>query len=171
MPPSVPALLLGNVSLAAPSFLSRVSAFSTIVQGVRESLYLRRVSCPDFRTVSPARSSASARLANHRAKLSLDHRGDAVKSRLHFRARTRDSTPPLGVFRDYGAQERTRTSTPLRELAPEASASANSATWAFRAAIRGESILPRSPWFVNEARLTGMPGRRWARPFCSSPAA
>ena len=29
-----------------------------------------------------------------------------------------------------GAQERTRTSTPLRELAPEASASANSATWA-----------------------------------------
>ncbi len=33
-----------------------------------------------------------------------------------------------------GAQERTRTSTPLRELAPEASASANSATWAMRAA-------------------------------------
>ena len=33
-----------------------------------------------------------------------------------------------------GAQERTRTSTPLRELAPEASASANSATWAFPAA-------------------------------------
>tara|TARA_B100001057_G_scaffold88297_1_gene84397 strand:- start:127 stop:324 length:198 start_codon:yes stop_codon:yes gene_type:complete len=29
-----------------------------------------------------------------------------------------------------GAQEKTRTSTPLRELAPEASASTNSATWA-----------------------------------------
>ena len=52
----------------------------------------------------------------------------------------------------YGAQERTRTSTPLRELAPEASASANSATWALRAAKRGKSILPRSRWFVNEAR-------------------
>jgi hypothetical protein len=36
--------------------------------------------------------------------------------------------------RMIGAQERTRTSTPLRELAPEASASANSATWAFGAA-------------------------------------
>src|SRR6202050_4719798 len=56
-----------------------------------------------------------------------------------------------------GAQERTRTSTPLRELAPEASASANSATWAFRAAKRGETILPRSPWFVNEARLGEVP--------------
>src|ERR1700728_1454877 len=56
-----------------------------------------------------------------------------------------------------GAQERTRTSTPLRELAPEASASANSATWAFRAAKRGETILPRSPWFVNEARRGEVP--------------
>ncbi len=32
--------------------------------------------------------------------------------------------------RSRGAQEKTRTSTPLRELAPEASASTNSATWA-----------------------------------------
>ena len=31
---------------------------------------------------------------------------------------------------DNGAQEKTRTSTPLRVLAPEASASTNSATWA-----------------------------------------
>jgi hypothetical protein len=30
-----------------------------------------------------------------------------------------------------GAQEKTRTSTTLRPLAPEASASTNSATWAF----------------------------------------
>ena len=30
----------------------------------------------------------------------------------------------------YGAQEKTRTSTILRSLAPEASASTNSATWA-----------------------------------------
>src|ERR1035441_1209781 len=51
-----------------------------------------------------------------------------------------------------GAQERTRTSTPLRELAPEASASANSATWAIRATKRGSTILTRPPWFVNEAR-------------------
>ena len=34
------------------------------------------------------------------------------------------------VKRGDGAQERTRTSTPLRELHPECSASANSATWA-----------------------------------------
>jgi hypothetical protein len=39
------------------------------------------------------------------------------------------------IYKDkIGAQERTRTSTPLRELAPEASASANSATWAFQSA-------------------------------------
>ena len=31
---------------------------------------------------------------------------------------------------ENGAQEKTRTSTPLRVLAPEASASTNSATWA-----------------------------------------
>ena len=31
---------------------------------------------------------------------------------------------------DFGAQERTRTSTSIRTLAPEASASTNSATWA-----------------------------------------
>ena len=51
-----------------------------------------------------------------------------------------------------GAQERTRTSTPLRELAPEASASANSATWAFSAVKRGKTILPRGRAFVNEVR-------------------
>jgi hypothetical protein len=39
----------------------------------------------------------------------------------------------------------------LRELAPEASASANSATWALGAAKRGKPILPCSQWFVNEA--------------------
>ncbi len=33
-------------------------------------------------------------------------------------------------FRNFGAQEKTRTSTPIRALAPEASASTNSATWA-----------------------------------------
>jgi hypothetical protein len=55
-------------------------------------------------------------------------------------------------FDMYGAQERTRTSTPLRELAPEASASANSATWALSDAKRGKSILPRAPSFVNEAQ-------------------
>ena len=31
---------------------------------------------------------------------------------------------------EFGAQEKTRTSTSLRKLAPEASASTNSATWA-----------------------------------------
>ncbi len=36
------------------------------------------------------------------------------------------------LFCRIGAQEKTRTSTPFRTLAPEASASTNSATWAKR---------------------------------------
>ncbi len=39
--------------------------------------------------------------------------------------------------RMFGAQERTRTSTPIRALAPEASASTSSATWAVREASKG----------------------------------
>src|ERR1700689_2848689 len=49
----------------------------------------------------------------------------------------RHSLPQGNTFDLNGAQERTRTSTPLRELAPEASASANSATWAMRAPQNG----------------------------------
>ncbi len=41
--------------------------------------------------------------------------------------------------RELGAQERTRTSTPIRALAPEASASTSSATWAVRAACKGRA--------------------------------
>src|SRR5580658_9439756 len=76
----------------------------------------------------------------------------------------------------HGARERTRTSTPLRELAPEASASANSATRALlvcgKTKLRGPSILTRAPWFVNAAHhhrelLTRLHDRttlnRWAR--------
>jgi hypothetical protein len=37
---------------------------------------------------------------------------------------------PANDLASYGAQERTRTSTPLRAPAPEAGASTNSATWA-----------------------------------------
>ena len=53
--------------------------------------------------------------------------------------------------RMFGAQERTRTSTTVRPLAPEASASASSATWA---QVRKESIfiLRREVGFVNEVR-------------------
>ena len=36
----------------------------------------------------------------------------------------------------YGAQERTRTSTSIKTLAPEASASTNSATWALNIFVR-----------------------------------
>ena len=36
------------------------------------------------------------------------------------------------LAKEIGAQEKTRTSTSLRKLAPEASASTNSATWAGR---------------------------------------
>jgi hypothetical protein len=45
-----------------------------------------------------------------------------------------------GSSDSIGAQERTRTSTPLRELAPEASASANSATWASISAVSLNNI-------------------------------
>ncbi len=38
--------------------------------------------------------------------------------------------PPFGGYFADGAQEKTRTSTPLRALGPEPSASTNSATWA-----------------------------------------
>lgn len=38
--------------------------------------------------------------------------------------------PPSGGYFADGAQEKTRTSTPLRALGPEPSASTNSATWA-----------------------------------------
>jgi hypothetical protein len=80
------------------------------------------------------------------------------------------------LLRMYGARERTRTSTPLRELAPEASASANSATRALlvcgKTKRRGSTILTRAPWFVNAAHhdqelLTHLHVRttlnRWAR--------
>jgi len=59
------------------------------------------------------------------------------------------------LLRMCGARERTRTSTPLRELAPEASASANSATRAMlvcgKIKPRGSTILTRAPQFVNAA--------------------
>jgi hypothetical protein len=44
--------------------------------------------------------------------------------------------------RTFGARKRTRTSTPLRELAPEASASANSAIRACKRVLRGKLIVP-----------------------------
>ncbi len=47
------------------------------------------------------------------------------------------------MFRKNGAQERTRTSTPIQALAPEASASTNSATWANRMGCRLGMIKER----------------------------
>ena len=44
----------------------------------------------------------------------------------------------FSVREELGAQERTRTSTALRPLEPESSASASSATWAHRAVQRGK---------------------------------
>jgi hypothetical protein len=52
----------------------------------------------------------------------------------------------------YGARKRTRTSTPLRELAPEASASANSAIRAQVLDCVAFSLCPSAPGFVNAAR-------------------
>ena len=83
----------------------------------------------------------------------------------------------------HGAQERTRTSTPLRPLAPEASASTNSATWAARAgscmssagARQLESAVGRPAWHLrdgvrrrhNEAEE---PWRQGGRRFSAVPA-
>src|SRR3954471_24648059 len=47
-----------------------------------------------------------------------------------WRIRNRSEPAATENHRSDGAQERTRTSTTLRSLAPEASASTNSATWA-----------------------------------------
>jgi hypothetical protein len=57
--------------------------------------------------------------------------------------------------RRVGAQERTRTSTALRPLEPESSASANSATWA-----QGIKVCPVGACFVNSARETACRRRR-----------
>ena len=54
--------------------------------------------------------------------------------------------------RMFGAQERTRTSTTVRPLAPEASASASSATWAQVKKDEAIFILRREVGFVNEVR-------------------
>ncbi len=57
------------------------------------------------------------------------------------------------IISENGAQEKTRTSTTLRPLAPEASASTNSATWAsgvFPANIlRRDSRYPQAIAVVN----------------------
>ena len=50
--------------------------------------------------------------------------------------------------RMFGAQERTRTSTPVRALAPEASASTSSATWAVRGACKGQPAACQSPSYT-----------------------
>jgi hypothetical protein len=57
----------------------------------------------------------------------------------------------MGTKRD-GAQERTRTSTTVRPLAPEASASASSATWAQAQLYEADSILRLDWGFVNETQ-------------------
>src|SRR5690348_7850741 len=51
---------------------------------------------------------------------------------------------PEGLRRN-GAQERTRTSTPLRAPAPEAGASTNSATWALRRFWQAAALKGRRP--------------------------
>ena len=71
----------------------------------------------------------------------------AFKDRLQYHlnkgARTPDLSLPFKALKGnstqgvrFGAQERTRTSTPIRALAPEASASTSSATWAVRGACK-----------------------------------
>src|ERR1700704_3150153 len=53
----------------------------------------------------------------------------------------------------FGAQERIRTSTSLRTLDPESSASASSATWAQERVLRGEFIVPAHRRICQRALL------------------
>src|SRR3954467_10553245 len=69
------------------------------------------------------RSRCSTDLA--RMRLGLPH-----NARLHLASRF------IRAMRDVGAQERTRTFTAVKPLAPEASASTNSTTWALGRLIR-----------------------------------
>src|SRR3954464_609171 len=72
-----------------------------------------------------------------------------------------DSRPrhaPGMAMGENGAQERTRTSTPLRAPAPEAGASTNSATWA-----RGRRRELRAGGVLVNARLEPLDPRRQGR--------
>src|SRR5260370_30097270 len=66
------------------------------------------------------------------------------------------------MFREIGARERTRTSTTLRSLAPEASASASSATRAqvrvHRFAVTPEMLTPAQPESHIQRSIFILPG-------------
>src|SRR5574338_1340866 len=66
--------------------------------------------------------------------------------------------PPKRPCQVRGAQERTRTSTPLRAPAPEAGASTNSATWARRARCQ---LVGGAIW--RPARVLSIPVRGLVR--------
>ena len=75
---------------------------------------------------------------------------------------SRENASPYRYFSRLGgdgAQEKTRTSTPFRELAPEASASTNSATWASEGAaeILKDAARVNAAWLSKPA-----PARRSA---------
>ena len=65
--------------------------------------------------------------------------------------------------RNYGARKRTRTSTPLRELAPEASASANSAIRAYQQLLRGELIVPAHGCLCQRGHWRCSSSSNWVR--------
>jgi hypothetical protein len=78
--------------------------------------------------------------------------------------KTASNNPVLKIIKDLsgaqslsGAQERTRTSTPLRAPAPEAGASTNSATWAHMLCVdvfSGVRVLT-SIIFMRDAKFRG----------------
>src|SRR5690606_13940433 len=60
-----------------------------------------------------------------------------------------------------GAQDKTRTYTTLRSLAPEASASTNSATWANGAGRPEGRPAPRRVFTAPAGRSQALQGHRW----------
>ena len=77
----------------------------------------------DVRTCAVGSAAGSQRLS---PALS----GSNQRIELDFIWRKQKTEPKARFFVEYGAQEKTRTSTVLPPLGPEPSASTNSATWA-----------------------------------------
>ena len=134
------------------------------------------------REIQIARAWISQRRIEYNVESSINRKGEKGRgihpagfdpNRGLHGSRATDHGPRITSHGISGARKRTRTSTPLRELAPEASASANSAIRACKRVLRGKLIVPargsvcqrgaarvRCPHLLrSEAARTGRDGR------------